>query len=356
MSEPVVITGVGLVTSLGNDRESVWRAVREGRSGVRRLTGVTGIPDGLLLAATVHMDEESPRRLKVIRLCDVAAAEALTDSGINLNHVNRDRFGCWIGAHMGDDRGMLVARGIPLEDPDTRVSWLEQWLPNTAYAHVARKYGLCGPGLSHSTACASGLIELLSATRAIRDGQCDLALVGSGEAVSRLLAAGFHRMRVLAYDDEPSRACRPFDRSRHGFVLGEGAAMFVVERLEHALRRGANIYAEVRSCRCLGEAHHITGLDEDATTLSRLINDTLEDSRLGPSDIGYISAHGTATEQNDMVEMRGIHRTIGQFSSSFCVSATKSMHGHLLNAAGCVELAITTVRIATRVWFCIFFS
>ena len=341
----VVITGVGLVTSLGNDRESVWRAVQDGRSGVRALSGVAGIPDGILLAATVDVSDEQPQQLKVIQLCDIAAAEALVDSSIDLDSIDRDRFGCWIGAHMGDDRGILAVRGIPLEEPDTRVPWLEQWLPNSSYGHIARKYRLCGPGICHSTACASGLIGLLSATRAIRDGQCDRALVGSGEAISRLLAAGFHRMRVLAYDPEPSRACRPFDRSRRGFVLGEGAAMFVVERLEHALRRGAKIYAEVRSCRCLGEAHHITGLDEDATTLARLIGETLEESGLDPSAIGYINAHGTATEQNDVVEMRGINRMIGRFNSSFCVSATKSMHGHLLNAAGSVELAITTLAM-----------
>jgi len=345
LTEPIVISGVGLVTALGEDRESVWNAVRRGECGVGKLTGVHGLPDGLMLAATVDLSEPNRQILKVTQLCEMAADEAIADANVDLQNVDHDRFGCWIGAHMGDDRGVLEVQGIPFEDPSMEANWLDQWLPNTSYAHLARRYGLRGPGLSHSTACASGLIEMLSATRALRDGQCDIALVGSGESVTRLLAAGFHRMRVLAYDDDPTQACRPFDQHRHGFVLGEGAAMFVVERLGHALRRGAKIYAEVRSCRCLGEAHHITGLNENAATLVRLIHDTLRDAGLDQKDIGYVSAHGTATEQNDMVEMRGLHQAIGQQNNSYCVSATKAMHGHLLNAAGCVELALTTLAM-----------
>ena len=345
LTEPIVITGVGLITALGQDRESVWDAVRRGDCGVRKLTGVPGIPDGLMLAATADLPEPNRKILKVTQLCEIAAAEAMADAIVDVEQVDRDRFGCWIGAHMGDDRGALEVQGIPFEDLNMEANWFDQWLPNTTCAHLAHKFGLQGPGLSHSTACASGLIEMLSATRALRDGQCDIALVGSGESVTRLLAAGFYRMRVLAYDDDPTQACRPFDQNRHGFVLGEGAAMFIVERLSHALRRGAKIYAEVRSCRCLSEAHHITGLDENAATLVRLIHDTLQDARLTQEDIGYVSAHGTATEQNDMVEMRGIHRAIGHQNKSYCVSATKAMHGHLLNAAGCVELALTTLAM-----------
>ena len=345
LNEPVVITGVGLITSLGNDRESVWNAVQQGRSGVRSLTGFPGLPDGHLLAATVDLADEGHRPLKVARICEIAAGEALRDAKVDFNHVDRDRFGCWVSAHMGDDRGVFESMGVDVGDYLSNVSWLYQWLPNYSNAHVARKYGLRGPRLAHSTACASGLISMLSAMRSVRDGQCDMALVGSGETISRILAAGFHRMRVLAFAEDPASACRPFDVKRSGFVLGEGSAMFVIERLGHALCRGAKIYAQIPSCRCLGEAHHITGLDENATTLSRLIDDTLYESGLGPTDIGYISAHGTATKQNDIVEMRGIHRTIGKVNSSLCVSATKAMHGHLLNAAGCVELALTVLAM-----------
>ncbi len=344
LSEPIVITGVGLITALGQDCESVWDAVRRGDCGVGTLTGIPGLPEGLL-AATVDLPEPNHKILKVTQMSEIAAEEAMQDAKVDFDQIDRNRFGCWIGAHMGDDRGALAVQGIPFEDPSMEANWFEQWLPNTTYTHLAQKFGLQGPGLCHSTACASGLIEMLSATRALRDGQCDIALVGSGESVTRLLTAGFQRMGVLAFDEDPTQACRPFDQHRHGFVLGEGAAMFVVERLGHALRRGAKIYAEVRSCRCMGEAHHITGLNENAATLVRLIHETLQDANLTTTDIGYVNAHGTATEQNDRVEMRGIHQAMGDQNKSYCVSATKAMHGHLLNAAGCVELALTILAM-----------
>lgn len=345
MDEPLVITGVGLITSLGRDSKSVWDAIRQGRSGVRPLMGINGLPDGMLLAATVELERIPAHSLKVVHLCDIAAGEALHDAGLSGDQVDRSNMGCWVSACMPDDRGTLDPEAATLEDRNSDIKWYDQFMPHVAHSHVMQKYGLFGPNMSHSTACASGLIEMLSATRALRDGQCDAALVGSGEAVSRMLAAGFHRMGVLAYDEAPEQACRPFDSQRSGFVLGEGAAMFVVERLAHALKRGARIYAQIDSCRCLAEAHHITGLDEKASTLTRLIQDTLTEAGLEPRDIGYVNAHGTATEQNDKVEMRGIIDVFGSDTSSYCVSATKSMHGHLLNAAGCVELAITTLAM-----------
>jgi len=345
LGEPLVITGVGLITSLGSDSQSVWSAVRQESSGVRPLMGIDGLPDGMLLAATVDLEGTPTRSLKVLHLCDIAASEVLHDAGLAGDQVDRSNMGCWISACMPDDRGTLDPDAATLDDRDSDIKWYDQFMPHVAHSHVMQKYGLFGPNMSHSTACGSGLIEMLSATRALRDGQCDAALVGSGEAVSRMLAAGFHRMGVLAYDEAPEQACRPLDSQRRGFVLGEGAAMFVVERLGHALKRGAKIYAQIDSCRCLSEAHHITGLDEKASTLTRLIQDTLGETGLEPRDIGYVSAYGTATEQNDKVEMRGIHNVLGSDTSSYCVIATKSMHGHLLNAAGCVELAITTLAM-----------
>jgi len=210
---------------------------------------------------------------------------------------------------------------------------------------IARRYGLAGPRLAHSTACASGLIDFLSAVRAIQDNQCDIALAGSGEAINPLFAAGFRKMRVLAHDDVPQQACRPFDRRRKGFVLGEGAAMFVVERLRHALARGAKIYAEVAAGKILAQAHHVTGLDTEADALTYLINATLNSAGLEPGEIGHINAHGTGTEQNDVAETRGIRRAMGAAADSVCVTANKSMLGHLVNAAGTAELAITALAL-----------
>jgi 3-oxoacyl-(acyl-carrier-protein) synthase len=345
VAEPIVITGIGLATSVGNSREAVWQAVQRGRSGVRRLCGLRGIPDGLLLGATVDLDQPVAGPRKVFPLSEIAAAEALRDARVNLPTMDGDRFGCLISGHMCDnawfhDQRDRADRGDDLPEPPS-----DPVFPSTACARVARRFGLSGPRVSYSTACASSLVSVLAAVRAIRDGQCDIALTGGADAIDPLLAAGFHQMHVLADDDQPERACRPFDRNRRGFVLGEGAAMLVVERLSHARRRGARIYAEIAGYSAIAEAHHVTGLDAESETLSYLIAQTLRRAGLKPAEIGYINAHGTGTQQNDLVEMRAIRRAFGPALDRVCVSATKSMLGHMIHAAGGVELAITVLAM-----------
>jgi len=341
----VVITGIGLVASVGNDRESVWRAVREGRSSVRRLTGLPGIPDGLLIGAPAELPLAAPDELKVLALAEKAAAEALDDARLEHARIRPERFGCAISGHMGDTRWCVEQAGMEHLYPPKTTEWWEQWLPNTACSQIANRYRLFGPRLCHSTACASGLIEVLSATRAIQDGQCDIALAGSAEGFHPLFAAGFQQMRVLAHHEDPRQACRPFDLGRQGFVMGEGAAMFVLERYSHALARRAPIYAEVAGGRLLATAHHMTGLDLESDALAYLISDALRIARVAPHEIGYISAHGTGTQQNDVAETRAIRQSMGRAADSLCVSAIKSILGHLINAAGSVELAITALAM-----------
>jgi 3-oxoacyl-[acyl-carrier-protein] synthase II len=343
LPEPVVITGIGLLASTGLDRESVWRSVQCGRSNFRYLTGLRGIPDGELIGATVDLPAGPHGQLKVLSMCDRAAAEAIEDADVDWSSVDRERFACAISGHMGD--ASLVERELGLIEPDEHWSWHEQWFPDTACTTVGRKYNLGGPRLSHSTACASSLISVLSATRAIRDHQCDIALAGGAEAIHPLILAGFDRMRVLARDLDPQRACRPFDLSRKGFVFGEGAAIFVLERLGHALRRGARIYAEVTSVKSFAQAHHVTSLDAESDSLSYLIGSVLDDAGVEAADVGYINAHGTATEQNDLAESLGIRRAFGASADDVCVSATKSVLGHMINAAGAAELAITALAL-----------
>jgi len=343
--EPVVITGIGLITSTGRDRESVWRAVQAGRSGARRMEGIPGLDDGMVLGAPVNLGEGTEARLKAISLDHIAAEEAIQDAAIDLDQVDRERFACAVSGHMGDTRFVAERLNVdyPISGGDT--PWWEQWWANTGCWSVATRYGLLGPRICHSTACASGLIDFLSAVRAIRDDQCDIALAGSSEAIDPIFAAGFRRMKVLAHDEDPARACRPFDRSRKGFIMGEGAAMFVVERLSHALARGAKIYAQVLGGKVLAEAHHVTGLDEHSDALAHLISLTLRQSGLRPQDIGYVNVHGTGTLQNDLTESRGIRLALGSAADYACVSANKSMLGHLVNAAGSVELAITALAL-----------
>jgi 3-oxoacyl-(acyl-carrier-protein) synthase len=298
------------------------------------------------LGAITELEEDVPGQLKNIPLCRQAAAEALSDARIHFASIDRDRTGCSIGAHMGDTDYVLERLEIQHAlSPASKQPWWHQWLPNTACAVVAREFGLGGPSLSNSTACASGTIAILKAVRAIRDRQCDVALAGSSEAIHPLFAAGFYNMGVLAEHEDPLQACRPFDRNRNGFVMGEGAAMFVLERLAHAKRRGAAIYAELLGGRMLSDARHITSLDADSDSLVELIRGTLSSSGVAPRDIAYINAHGTGTQQNDVLETRGIRTAFGRAADSVCVSATKSMLGHLVNASGSVELAIMTLAL-----------
>jgi 3-oxoacyl-(acyl-carrier-protein) synthase len=341
----IVITGIGLVTAVGGDREAVWRAMQLGTSGIGRLTGVAGIPDGLLLGATVEVPTDFPGQLKNIPLTRATAAEALADSEINFDETDRDRFGCSIGAHMGDDDLITERLGRLDLIPPSKRPWFEQWLPNTACAMVSQALDLRGPRLSNSTACATGTIAILKAVRAIRDDQCDVALAGSSEAIHPLFAAGFNSMGVLAKHDDPTQASRPFDADRNGFVMGEGAAMLVLERLSHARRRRAKIYAEVLGGRMLSDGRHVTSLDAGSQSLVELIEGSLRTSGLAPSDITYVNAHGTGTKQNDVMETHGIRRALGPAADSICVSANKSMLGHLVNASGSVELALTALAL-----------
>jgi 3-oxoacyl-(acyl-carrier-protein) synthase len=344
--DPVVITGIGIVSSLGLDRESTWAAVRRGESGVRRVENYPDIPSHLGIAAVADCSPHLPKQLKVVHLAHRAAEEAMRDANLG-QHANADatRFACAISGHMGDWRWLRQHHDKEGPDAPGDASKWNQWLPNSSCWSVARRFNLNGPRICHSTACASGLIDIMSAVRAIHDDQCDLALAGSAEAIDPLFAAGFQKMRVLAEADDPRQACRPFDRRRTGFVMGEGAAMFVIERLSHALARNARIYAEIAGGKMMADAHHVTGLDMQSESLTRLIRETLQRAGMEPADIGYVSAHGTATPQNDVMETRGIRRAFGRHADDTCVSALKSMLGHLVNASGSVELALTTLAL-----------
>ena len=341
-NEPIVLTGIGMIASTGRSRESVWSAVRQGVSNIRWLRGMRGIPDDLMFGATVDY-EDLDGQLKMTRLCHDAAAEAVSDAAIDFSTVDHTRFGCSLCAHMGDTANIPVQH-----DQDwsgLKHPWYEQWMPNSGCAAVANHYQLGGPRTSYSTACASSLVCVQSAMRMIRDNQADIAIAGGGDAIDPLFAAGFRRMGVLAKHDDPNLACRPFDADRNGFVMGEGAAVLVIEKLSHALARGVPIYAELRGQHALAQAHHVTGLDTESETLTRLIQDVLRKSEMSAADVGYINAHGTGTEMNDLAEMRGIRDGLGAAADSVCVSSTKSAIGHLVNAAGGIELALTALAL-----------
>lgn len=334
--EAIVITGIGLVAANGYGREQVWEETLTNRTAIRSVSDADfPFRHALKLAAKFDVELEYPEQSKVIRMARLAGDEAMFDAGVDVQEMDPARFACAISAHVGDIRWWTK------EAPFVA----EQWLPNSACVDLATRFGLMGPRYSHATACASGLVELLSAVRAIQYGQCDIALAGSVSAISPVLAAGFHRMRVLANGSDPDSSCLPFDQRRHGFVMGEGAGMFVVERLEHALARGATIYAEVASGKMLADAHHVTSLNGDTEAIERLIGDSLRAAELSGKDIGYINAHGTGTEQNDLLESLGIRRSFGVAADDISVSSLKSTLGHLVNAAASVELGLTVLAM-----------
>lgn len=339
--DPVVITGVGLVTSLGMDREAVWDAVRRGESGVKPVQGVAGLPDGLIPAAMVPHAKDLPSHERAIEFSRLAATQAMEDAGFHPLTIDRERFGCAISG-VATDLYVLANLAKEHKRPHPRSIG---WLPNKSSVDVANHFGLYGPRLCHAAACASGTVEIRAAVRAIQDGQCDVCLAGSGDAIHPLSAAGFRQMRVLASHDDPTQACRPFDAQRNGFVIGEGGAILVLERLSHALDRGAKIYAEILATKLFSEGLHVTQLDTNAPTLTYAIKSALKAADLAPGDIEYINAHGTGTEQNDLSEANGIRNALGRAADSIPVSASKSMLGHLVNAAGSTEMALTALAL-----------
>jgi 3-oxoacyl-(acyl-carrier-protein) synthase len=344
MHDRVVITGIGLVTALGHDRESSWRGVKLGRNGVRRLGDVPGLPDGLLLAATVDGTPPDVRGDRNYPVALAAAREAIDDSQLDLDDVDCARFGASYGTCGGPTPWMAeeIRRRLRMTTP---IHWWENMYLSSPAARVADDLGLLGPRMCNSTACATGTIATLNAYKAIRDGQCDKALAFAAQTIHPILAAGFYNMRVLAQSDDPAAACRPFDANRNGFVMGEGGAALVLERLSDARARGARIYAEMLGGALVSDATHVTDLSVDSTPLTHLLGKMLARARLGPKDVAYINAHGTGTKQNDAMETRGIRAAFGPAADDLCVSTIKANLGHLVNAAGVVELAVTTLAL-----------
>jgi 3-oxoacyl-(acyl-carrier-protein) synthase len=344
MNDRVVITGVGMTTAVGLDRESSWWGMKNGRSGVRRLCGVPHLPDGLLLAATVDGVDADCRGDRNYPLGRLAAQEAVADSELDFDAIDPSRIG-WSSGTCGGPTPTMIDDLVKLGQCEPTAPWWENLYLATPPARVARDLGLCGPRLCNSTACATGTIATVNALRAIRDGQCDMMVVGGAQTIHPILAAGFYNMRVLAQHDDPTAACRPFDANRTGFVMGEGAGALVLERLSSARARGARIYSEVLSGALLSDATHVTDLSTDSTTLVELLDVTLKRSRLVPGDVGYINAHGTGTKQNDAMETRGIRTAFGRAANDLCISTVKANIGHLINAAGVVELATTVLAL-----------
>lgn len=348
----VVITGLGALTPLGNDVASTWETCIAGKSGVARITLFDPSPFVTQFAAEVkgfdpeaHLGRKEARRMdRFTQFAVVASRQALEDARLDLEHEDRTRIGVIIGSGIGGIGTITATVDLMRERGPSRVSpfFVPMMLPDTAPGQVAILFGLKGPNMCVTSACASSANAIGEATEIIRRGAADMILAGGAEAgIVPVALAGFNVMgAVSTRNDAPERASRPFDAQRDGFVMGEGAAILVLEELEHAKARGAHIYAEVLGYGASADAFHITAPDETGDGAVRSMRLALEDAGLGPEAVDYINAHGTSTILNDKTETRAIKTVFGERAYDIPISSTKSMHGHLLGAAGAVEALI----------------
>ena len=345
-STRVVITGIGLVTPLGASREASWSALSRGRIGARLLDmpgfqqPVAAFPSPIRFG----LDEEP-----TLRLLDILLEEALADAAFPLAHFSPERIGVFIGSSKGGIRSygrVADQAGRPGDDAALGRTWLRAW-PGGGASRVARRLGSLGPGSAPVAACATGLIAVLGAADSILRGECDIAFAGSVDAaLEPLILGAFSRMGALArVDDDPRRSVRPWDRRRSGFLVGEGGALFVLERPATADARGLQPYAEVAGGALGADAHHETALSPDPAGLAHVVRTALERSKVPLDAVDHINVHGTATRQNDPLESRALRSALGGRADEAVCSANKAQIGHLLGAAGSVELAFTALAM-----------
>jgi 3-oxoacyl-[acyl-carrier-protein] synthase II len=362
MQKRVVITGLGTLNPLGNDVATYWQGLVAGKSGVGPITLYDTTDQPVQIAGEVKgfdstklLGTKQARRTdRFTQLVLVASEEAVDDAGLTfgLNGDNR-HIGTIIGTGIGGITTLLDAYDTLLERGPHRVSALmaPMMMPNAGAGEIAIKYGLHGPALALSSACATGNNAIGEAVEYIRRGTAEVMICGGGESVMHpLTLAAFSNMRAVSQrNDEPQRASRPFDADRDGFVMGEGAGVLVLESEEHARKRGARIYAEVAGYGASSDAFHITAPDQDGVGAARSMQAALESAGLRPDEIDYINAHGTSTPLNDPIETRAIHTVLGEHARRVPVSSTKSMIGHLMGAAGAVEAIACIKSIETGV-------
>jgi 3-oxoacyl-[acyl-carrier-protein] synthase II len=353
----VVVTGLGLVTPLGIGVQETWDALIEGKSGVGRITQFDCSSYPVQIAAEVKNFDPSqyiePKELKkmdrFIHFAIAASDMAMKDSGLKITKENADRVGVIIGSGMGGLPMIEHYHKTLLEKGHRRISpfFIPMIIINLAAGQVSIRYGAKGPNSSPCTACATGSHSIGDAFRIIQYGMADAMIAGGTEAViTPMGVAGFAAMKALSTrNNEPERASRPFDIDRDGFVMGEGAGIVILEELNHALRRGARIYAEVIGYGMSGDAYHITSPAPEGEGAARCMEAALKDAGIRPEEVNYINAHGTSTKYGDELETMAIKKVFGEHAYRLSVSSTKSMTGHLLGAAGGVEAVITALSI-----------
>jgi 3-oxoacyl-[acyl-carrier-protein] synthase II len=354
----VVITGIGMITPTGKNKVENWENIRNGHSGIGKITRFDASRHASQIAGEVknydanqYFDRKDLRKYDpFIQFALIAADEAVKDSKLELNTLDRERAGVYIGSGIGGIQTIEINKEILLQKGPDRISpfFLPACIANLAAGQVSIKFAFKGPNLANCTACATGTHAIGDSMRIIQRGEADIMLAGGAEyPITPLGVAGFTAMRALSTrNDHPEKASRPFDKERDGFVVAEGSAVLMLESLESAHRRGARIYAEVAGYGFTGDAYHMTAPDPDADGAYRAMKMAVADAEVNPQDIVYINAHGTSTPLNDKAETHAIKRLFGEHAYKLAISSTKSMTGHMLGATGGAEAAFTALAIA----------
>lgn len=356
MRRRVVITGLGIVCPIGNDKEEVWSSVKAGRCGIGPITLYDPAEQKVKLAGEVkdlklddYVDKREARKMdRYTQFAMVAAKQAMTDSGLLGLDEPRDRWGVIMSSGIGGIGTIENEKVRGMEKGYDRVSpyFIPMSIANMAAGHIAIEYGLHGMCTSVVTACASAANAIGESFRHIRDGYGDVMVAGGAEAaITPLCMGGFTSLKALTTAADSARASIPFDAERSGFVMGEGAGALILEEYEHARKRGAQIYAEIAGYGANCDAYHITAPSPEGTGAEQCMRLAMEDAGISPAEVDYINAHGTSTKMNDSCESAAIRRIFGDDVKRVRVSSTKSMTGHLLGASAAVEAVITVEAV-----------
>lgn len=358
--ERVVITGMGAITPIGLNVEEFWDGLKTGKNGISELTAFDTTNFKVKVAAevkdfdpTAYIDKKEAKRMgRFSQLAVAAAQEAMAQSGLKESGFDPLRAGVIFGSGIGGMEVLEDGKEAMMNKGPRRVSpfAIPMMISNMAAAHISMAHGLQGQSYCPVSACATSTHAVGEAMRAIRHGYLDVCVAGGAEAaITEVAVAGFMNMHALTSEADPEKACCPFDKSRSGFVMGEGAGAVVLESLSHALARGATIYGEVAGYGATSDAHHITAPDPTGMIPARAMTMAIEDAGLTPADVDYINAHGTSTPVNDPCETKAIKLAFGDAAGKVKISSTKSMTGHLLGAAGAVEAIACAKAVATGI-------
>ena len=358
MKKRVVITGLGAITPVGNTAADFWQALLAGKSGIGPITRFDAAEYDAKIAGevkgfepTAFIDKKEARRMDRFTQFAIAAAKmALDDSGIDLEKADKSRIGSFVGSGIGGMDTLHEQYKNLFEKGPNRVSpfFIPMMIANMAAGQVSIAFGLQGPSSCVVTACATGTNCIGDAMKVIQRGDADVMVAGGTEAaISPAGMAGFCSMKALSTrNDAPEKASRPFEKDRDGFVMGEGSGIVILESLEHALARGARIYAELAGYGTNADAYHVTAPAPEGAQAARCMELAIKDAGLQVTDVDYINAHGTSTPLNDKNETLGIKALFGGHAKNLAVSSIKSMTGHLLGAAGGIECVATALTVA----------